>query len=531
MISVNYFQRKGNAGLKKILSMILACCFALSSALVIGASAFGNANVMKVKNNFEFARISADIVYSYKSNSYGNGEQGHGETLRVLGRTTDASYNFRRLGAEKCVIGADGRFLLQFNEYSGFRYALGILKNDEKIVYAEPDTLVCISSESDSESGNLSWGTEALGLDKYSEYIAQNVGASAGVTVAVVDTGVEDIDPLKNRLVDGYDFIENDSDAFEDTSEDSHGTFVAGIIADCTRNTSVKIMPVRVIESKEAYLSLTVNGIYYAVDSGANVINLSLNAVGGQCTSLDEAVEYADKNNVVVVTCSGNLRMNTNRVCPAHIESAITVSAINEELEFSLSYSGFGKSVDVAAPGDNIVSYGAHGNLRTLSGTSMSAAFISAGAALFLLQYPSFSPFQVQASVKNVCTDLGIEGADEYYGSGIPDFSEFIDNYDVAVRPVGIHIEKSPDKVKYTYKSGETLDLSGIQVVVTYSDSSTKLVEDMQNVTVSGFSTSTAGKQTVTVEYGGFTDDFEITVGYTWWQMIIRILLLGFLWY
>jgi hypothetical protein len=94
-----------------------------------------------------------------------------------------------------------------------------------------------------------------------------------------------------------------------------------------------------------------------------------------------------------------------------------------------------------------------------------------------------------------------------------------------------MYIEKTPDKVRYTYKSDESLDLSGIRLVMTYSDSSTKPVEDLQGVTVSDFSTDRAGSKKITVSYGGFTDEFEITVGYAWWQMIIRILLLGFLWY
>lgn len=603
--------------MKKILSVIFAVIIALSSVLATGAAAFGNASVIKTGSNFEFAKISAEIVYLYKNKTNGSGEQSSGETLRILGRTTDASYNFRRLGAEECVIGADGRFLLQFNEYSAFRYALGILKNDSEIVYAQPDSVVTVSSAGDGESGCLSWGTETLGLDKYSDYISQNVGVSQSVTVAVVDTGIEDIDPLKNRLVAGYDFIENDSDAFEDTSEESHGTFIAGIIANCTRNAPVKIMPVRVIETDEAYLSIAVNGIYYAVDNGADVINISLSSPEGICSALDEAIEYADKKGVVVVACSGNFKKNTSTVCPAHIDSVITVSAVNSNLEFSSFYSDFGASVDVVAPGDNIVSYGADGTLRTLFGTSMSAAFISSGAALFLLDNPDCAPYQVQLAVKSVCTDLGVAGRDDYYGNGIPDFSKFINNkyvpvtgidvsmesikfhvgniwipgYDVypsdaTVKsvtysssnpsvayivngtvycasqgtavitvttvdggfsdsitleivnpekpepvPVGMYIEKTPDKVRYTYKSDESLDLSGIRLVMTYSDSSTKPVEDLQGVTVSGFSTDSAGSKKITVSYGGFTDEFEITVGYAWWQMIIRILLLGFLWY
>lgn len=603
--------------MRRILSVFIAAFIAVSSAFAAGASTFGATKITRTKSNSDFAKISAEIVYLYEEKTNGSSDQSSGGTLRILGRTTDASYNFKRLGAEECVVGDDGRFLLQFNGYSAFKYALDILRSDSEIVYAEPDAIITVSSESEGGAEHVSWGVEALKLDKYSEYIAENFGDAEDFKVAIVDTGVEDIEPLRDRLTAGYDFVENDSDAFEDTSEDSHGTFLAGIVADSTKGTPVRIMPVRVLESDEGYLSVAVNGIYYAVDNGARVVNISLSGIKGLCSSLDDAAEYAEKNNAVVVACSGNFKKDTSGVCPAHIDSVITVSAVGESHEFSYAYSDFGESVDVVAPGDNIVSYGADGKLKTLYGTSMSAAFISAGAALFMIENSACNPSQVQTAIKSVCTDLGVEGFDVYYGNGIPDFSKFIDNPFVFVtgvefslddlkclvgtsclpgygvypsdatnkevvfsssnpavarvegneiyivsqgvavitvttvdggytdsitieavnpekpepKPVGIKIEKVPDKVKYIYKSKESLDLSGIRVNVVYSDSSTKAVEDIRDISVSGFSADKAGNQRITVSYGGFTDEFEITVGYAWWQMIIRILLLGFLWY
>ena len=575
---------------------------------------------MRTADNFEFAKKCAEIVYLYSGDVHGSEAQTYGGTLRILGRTSDPSYNFRKLGADECVVGSDGRFLLQFNGYSSYKYAMNLLRSDARIAYAEPDAAVSVSSEYNGEGTYLSWGVEALGLDKYSQYVAENhtseSSLNAGVKVAIVDTGVQNIEPLGDLLVPGYDFVDNDSDAYRDTSDDSHGTFIAGIVADCTKDTGIRIMPIRVIESDEGYLSTVVNGIYYAVDNGADVINLSINVTFGPCNSLDEAVKYADEKDVVFVACSGNFRKDTSNVCPAHIDSAITVSAINEKLEFSAGYSDFGASVDVVAPGDYIVSYGADGNLKELSGTSMSAGFISAGAALFRAANPDFTALQVQGAIKNVCTDLGDEGFDIYYGNGIPDFSKligyrlvsvtdiefadesitaeigdepvpdyvvspstatvksvifsssnpevayvsngkiicekegvatitattvdggFTDTVTVTVEgakapvPVGMFVYKAPDKTDYTYKSNEMLDLDGIQIVVTYSDSSTKIILNPVGLTaIDGFSSATAGRQTVTVDYEGFTDEFEITVSYTWWQMIIRILLLGFLWY
>ena len=94
----------------------------------------------------------------------------------------------------------------------------------------------------------------------------------------------------------------------------------------------------------------------------------------------------------------------------------------------------------------------------------------------------------------------------------------------------GIKIISLPNKTQYTYKSGG-LDLSGIAVKEMYSDGTSKIITDTSAFTSYGFNTDSVGTKTVTVAYGGYTDEFEITVSYAWWQWIIRILLLGFIWY
>ncbi len=94
----------------------------------------------------------------------------------------------------------------------------------------------------------------------------------------------------------------------------------------------------------------------------------------------------------------------------------------------------------------------------------------------------------------------------------------------------GIQIASPPDKIQYTYKV-DNFDLSGIVVKVIYSDGSSKLVTDTDILKVYGFSADTVGTKTIAVAYGGYTAELEITVSYAWWQWIIRILLLGFIWY
>ena len=94
----------------------------------------------------------------------------------------------------------------------------------------------------------------------------------------------------------------------------------------------------------------------------------------------------------------------------------------------------------------------------------------------------------------------------------------------------GVRIVSLPHKTQYTYKV-DSLDLSGLVIRMTYSDGSSKIISDTKAITAYGFDVDSVGTKTITVACGGYTDEFEITVSYAWWQWIIRILLLGFIWY
>lgn len=111
-------------------------------------------------------------------------------------------------------------------------------------------------------------------------------------------------------------------------------------------------------------------------------------------------------------------------------------------------------------------------------------------------------------------------------------YAGFTDDFEVEVyvKAENIAITKLPSKTSYTYKSGN-LDLSGLVLSVTCTDGTTETVTDTSKMKITGFDSTKIGSQTVTVEYEGRTNNFEVTVSYAWWQMIIRILLLGFLWY
>lgn len=359
------------------------------------------------ESNTDFAIKTAEIIKN---------EDNAAAMLRIMGKFSKMpSDNIFSLATES-VISDDGRFVLQFSEEKTLIDCLEKLNNNPCIIYAERDMPVYTGTLEESTKA-LSWGVEAIEADVYSQSITPSPEDS--VTVAIIDSGCEDIDFIKDKLVDGYDFYDNDSDAFQDESVDSHGTFLASIISDCTDNLPVKIMPIRVLNSETASLINTVNGIIYAVDNGADIINISLGAVLNNCASLEYAVNYADQNDVTVVVCAGNTKSNMKNFCPAHNENAITVSSINENYEFSSSFSNFGDGIDLAAPGENIIGYNAMGEIIAQSGTSMSAAFVSAAAAMLILDHPDCTTNQVKSILTSYAQDLGEEGKDIYYGWGM----------------------------------------------------------------------------------------------------------------
>ncbi len=602
--------------MKNIIKRLL--CFAAVAVMLFSqyASAYEFTNVTKTQTNNEFAFACAEIVNSNSRKGSGSSLNSADNAMRILGKTANPDRSFKPYSAKSCVIGADGRFMLQFSDYSEYMNALEKLGSEPDIIYAEPDVLVSTSAEPEEEQKNLSWGVSALGLDRYSGALSED-SSIEGVTVAVVDTGAAELDFFKDKLIEGYDFVDNDKNAFHDGSSDSHGTFIAGIVADCVKDAAVSIMPVRVIDSKTGYISNVINGIRYAADNGADVINVSLHGNLLSCSSVDDAFDYVESKNVTAVVCAGNFKKDTAEVCPAHVESAITVSAIDENLEFASSFSDFGEAVDVCAPGVNIAGYGANGNLKTMNGTSMSAGFISAGAALFRLQHPECNSSQVQDAIRKSCVDLGEKGFDLYYGYGLPNFYSFTQDaavyvdgisfenervsvklgetvdltpiispanatntlvtwsvddasiirrvsdgefecisaglctvtattvdggfsasvsvyvYEETPEPVltGISIKTPPSKITYTYKTDAGIDLSGLVLELTYSDGSKKTVTQSNGITVSGFNSGSVGEQQIALSYEGFTASYSIIVEYAWWQWIIRILLLGFIWY
>jgi len=264
------------------------------------------------------------------------------------------------------------------------------------------------------------WGWERIGGNELAE-----VGNGQGVTVAVLDTGVDATHPdLGGRVLPGWDSMDDTGDGRSDPN--GHGTHVAGIIAATANNSlgiagiapAVDILPVRVLDaSGNGDDDELAYGIIWAVDHGADILNLS---IGGAVPSdlLKGAIDYALSMDVLVVVAAGNSGASGNEPSyPAAYEEALAVGATDSADRRSL-FSNTGAYLDIAAPGSWIVSTWPGGRYQTSSGTSMAAPFVAATAAL--LQSRTGTKGRALGDLLTATAiDLGDPGRDDAFGAGL----------------------------------------------------------------------------------------------------------------
>jgi hypothetical protein len=319
------------------------------------------------------------------------------------------------------------------------------LYEDKEIELIEPVVQYSALGAPNDPYYPFQWHMSALGMSS----LHGNHDAE-GVVIAVIDSGVSVGDDAPSHLLEGYDFVDDDNDASDsdyDTSEyGSHGTHVAGTIAQATNNgvgvvglaPGAKILPIRALGFDAAAggvvgSSLDIgNAITWAVDNGAQVINLSLGSSANSYL-IEQACDYAAENNVVVIAASGNDGYTNFISYPAALESVVSVSAtdLNHNVAY---YSNHGEGITISAPGgdvtvdqdgDGLVD-GVIQETHTPSGwgyylyqgTSMASPHVAAVAGL-LIGNGLTDRADVIDAMTQTADDLGDAGYDNVYGHGL----------------------------------------------------------------------------------------------------------------
>ncbi|TWT27868.1 S8 family serine peptidase [Planomicrobium sp. CPCC 101110] len=242
---------------------------------------------------------------------------------------------------------------------------------------------------------------------------------SPEVIVAIIDDGIDlnHID-LKNQIVSHHNMVEGKT-----FTKGEHGTHVAGIIAGVVNNKAggagvapkTKIMAIDVFDRDYALISDIVEGIYKAVDGGADVINMSLGSYAPS-TALETAVQYAYNKGVVVVAAAGNDALSDSHY-PSSYKNVISVASTTSEDKQS-DFSNYGPTVDLAAPGTDIFSTLPNNAYGWMSGTSMASPVIAGVAALLKAKEPLLTNKEIANRLFLTAKDLGVAGKDVKYGYG-----------------------------------------------------------------------------------------------------------------
>lgn len=307
---------------------------------------------------------------------------------------------------------------------------------------------------------SVGWGCSYMGMDYLKSEAADY--ELEDVKVAVIDSGVNSSNALfKNRIDEAnscnvYAMMtgEDDQDDYSDFL--GHGSHVAGIIADCTPS-NVQLMILKSFSSVgNTSASILCNALIKAIESGADVINMSLCFYGNQAddatrVSFEYLFDMATQMNIVVCAAAGNANAQSdNKIMdvsgnsyPADSSDVITVSALRknpaytgtssvvstETVVFDSSYSYYGSQVDFSAPGTSIKSAWSTGGYYTTKGTSMATPHITSAVAYVKMVIKNASKAQVVNVLSDYCVDLGDAGKDIYYGYGCPYLENLFADY------------------------------------------------------------------------------------------------------
>ena len=374
-------------------------------------------------------------------------------------------------------------------------YLSAKLKNSFEVEWAEPKFVY----ELDFVPNDPSYSSQ-YALAKINAALAWDINqGDTSIVIGIVDTGVDwdhpdlaaniwtnwneipnnGIDDDNNGFVDdirGWDFGglsgTPDNNPMEDQPD--HGTHVAGIASAVTNNgigvASIgfksKLMPVKTTRNDQRgsngpFIIYGYEGIVYAADNGAKVINCSW---GGSGYSLlgQETINYAIAQGSLVVAAAGNSNSSENHY-PSSYKGVLSVASTTST-DTKSSFSNYGFSVDVSAPGSNIYNTWQSDTYATLSGTSMASPITAGLAALVFAQFPNYNAEQVGEQIRVNTDDISNVNPSYQYllGSGrLNAFKSLSNTNSISVRAIDVNFS---DEVPNgdgdgIFEAGETISI------------------------------------------------------------------------
>ena len=433
--------------------------------LLISMISFGQSNQNVVENQI----IVKFKTISLKSKTTINNFLNNSELSKLHSKINVLKYQTINTKQSNKII------IIKYDSDIGLEEIISFYENTGLFEYVEPNYTgkgsgVLNTIPNDSEYSNQ-WGLKndgtfsnapsVSGADIEMELAWDIETGDPNMIVAIIDTGLRlahpefsgrlwnnvnevadgtdtDNNGFIDDLVAGWDFINSDNDP---TDDHGHGTNVAGIALASGNNTigyagvnwNAKVMICKALnENNSGSYAAMAEAIYYAVDNGAKVINMSIGG-SGNSTTLSDAIDYCYDNGVVLVACMMNFN-NSVTYYPAGYNKTIAVGATNPDDTRSnpffwstTSGSNFGSHIDLVAPGNYM--YGLSDTSDTYygsywGGTSQASPLVAGVVSLLLSQNPALTFEEIRTILRESSEDQvgdpseDINGFDTYYGYG-----------------------------------------------------------------------------------------------------------------
>lgn len=345
-------------------------------------------------------------------------------------------YNLKEVNADRGIYSAnnlgDLKPIEDYIEYTSQNSRVTLIEGEETIspfslpedeLYSEQWQLQLINADA-------GWKLETYGND---------------IKVAVIDSGCFEHEDLKNNLLEGKNYLTGTTDV---TDNNGHGTHVSGIIAAEMNDVGIvgvapkaKIVPLKCFDpSHDTYVEDILDAIYDAVDVyGCKIINMSW-GLKNDDPFLQEAIDYADSKDVILIAAVGNYG-STTMYYPAAYENVIGVSSVGIEKNKS-SFAQYNKSVLVTASGEKVKSTYKDGGYQILQGTSQAAPMVSGLAAVALSMNEDMTSEEFRQLLTETAEDLGENGYDVKFGYGLVNeealINRLMQNVEYYVSPINI---------------------------------------------------------------------------------------------
>ena len=345
-------------------------------------------------------------------------------------------------------IGINRIFEIKYQNNISVEEAINTLLKNSNVEYAEPQYIYSTFSEP-NDSAYVNNNQYYLSNIKASQAWSLQANAN-GIVIAIVDSGsdlehedladniylnlndpINGIDDDQDGYIDnykGWDFVglsasnlkeDNNPDVTADSCE--HGVHVSGLASAVTNNIkgiaslaqNAKLMIVKVGADDNANaIYRGYDGIIYAVDHGAKIINCSWGGPGGGAFGQD-VINYALSKNCLVVAAAGNSN-SLVPIYPAAYQGVLAVANVNSN-DLKSTSSSYGYHVGIASPGVGILSTNNGGKYGIKGGTSMASPIVSSAVALVMAKFPSLTAIQVAEILKLTTDDIYLNGANSAY--------------------------------------------------------------------------------------------------------------------